>query len=464
MTHSGCLKIPTGHLLIDGQGDTNAVDDQTVITILRRLKTLAEASLTRPVKDAVLTVPACYGDRQRHATKKAARSAGWNILRLLSAPMSAAISSRADQRTGADHSLLALNLGASRAEATLLELSDWAFEEKFTISDARLGGRNYDEKLYQHFAIQHQHQQPATLLREACEQAKITLSIAPTAELVNETLTREQFEDVCGDLFTSTVGLIAQVLLAANTDKASVKEVVLAGGLARVPKIQRVVSDFFGMRIGRLIIPNMACVRVAALYAASSSGGKVPYFGDFFLVLGIIPYSVSIELRLGFHLVILPRYTVAPHRSMSLFNVSNDLPRRLCLFDGHLKGKHALRTFDLSLLQVQLGSNQEYELKVEIYIDRDGIMKASLLTTNRSTGVLVIIPGKREPAQSSGCNTMQAQHVQSYLSVVKSLCGSQLPEQQPVLEDAISQAEHWMQVCKQDDNDDGRKVLEQLIR
>lgn len=444
------------------------------------MKTLAEAFLKRPVTNAVLTVPACYSDCQRHAAKEAGKSAGWNILHLLNAPTSAAISARADQGTDADERFLVLDLGSSRAEATLLELWDCAFEERFTASDTLLGGWNYDEQLYQHFATQLDHrQQPRALLREACEQLKITLSVAQTVQFNIEPFTRDQFEDICGDLFKATVGLIEKVLLDAKVDKSSVKEVVLAGGLSRVPKVQSIICDFFGMQTVRLTIPNMACVRGAALYAASSSGSTVPYFGDFLLVLGIISYSVSIELRPGFHLLIFPRCTSAPQRSITSFDIdSNYLPQRLCLFDSQLKERQVLGTFDLSSLEFQGDSNHEHEFKLSVDIDPDGIMRASLIATNRSTGALVILPIERTRSTCRFCNSAPEQYmvnhqekdnasrprVQLQLSLVKWLCKSHHPREQLILKGAISQAEHWLQVHNQDNNKDGERVFEQLIQ
>lgn len=479
----GCRRIPSSHLITTpcaGQADDdiNSVSDQTSIRMLRRLKTLAETYLCHPVQDAVITVPACYGDIQRYATKEAGKSAGWNILRLLNAPTSATISHRMDNRTDAEHYVLALSLGARQAEVTLLELWDCAFEEKATASDTRVGGRSYDEQLCQHFAIQYR--QHSLLSREACEQAKITLSVARTAQLGGGIITRDEFEDICHDLFRSIICLVEQVLGDANVHKASVKEVVLAGGSSRIPKLQKMISDFFGIRTSHLSFPDMACVQGAALYAASQIGAYVPHYGDFILALGVIPYTVSVELRHGFSLEIIPRCTVVPHRSMSVFrfNSCGGFSQRLQLFDTHLNEKNVLGTFDLSPLQFQLDPNQEHELQLSVEVNPDGIMQASLLVKNRSTGILVILPLERKPVHYTCCNPIREQHivghqgknkvlqqlVQSYLSVVKSLCKSHRPGEQLVLKGAISHAENWMQEHKQDDNDDGKEVVEQLVR
>ncbi|KAA8641415.1 hypothetical protein EYZ11_013005 [Aspergillus tanneri] len=435
----GCLRIPTSHLLsgqgpetTDDTGDSLAdspgvhvydtsiaarleslADERITTAVLKRLKALAEAFLAERVEDVVITVPASNCDVQREATRAAGRDAGWNVLRLLNAPTAAAIAHWVDRGEEYDYSLqaldplLVLDIGASHADATLLEVCDGLFEVKSSAGDSRLGGRQYDERLFQHFVSQLQPKShmnctsAADVLRQKCEQAKISLSIAEEAQLdVNVTLRRSEFENICDGLFRSTLGLVQKVLQYTKLDKADMK-IVLVGGSAKIPKLRRMIADLFGRSPGELFYPDLACLRGASLHAASLSDNSFPYT---LLVLDIVPHPVQLGLVPDFLIQVFPRNTVVPRESTICVTLDSfeHLPRYTLLFAGPLTEDGLVGKFDLSCLWSRSVSGRRQEIRVDVAIDVDGILMASLVAVDTETGIRIPIPLEKGRPMTTG--------------------------------------------------------------
>merc|ERR1712019_318388 len=228
-----------------------------------KMKEIAEAYLGKEVKHGVVTVPAYFNDSQRQATKDAGAISGLNVLRIINEPTAAAIAYGLDQK-GDEKNVLIFDLGGGTFGVSLLTIEEGIFEVKATAGDTHLGGEDFDNRLVNHFVQEFKRKNKKDLtsnaralrrLRTACERAKRTLSSAAQTSIEIDSLfegidfytsiTRARFEELCQDLFRSTMEPVERVLRDAKIDKSSVHEIVLVGGSTRIPKIQRLVSDFF---------------------------------------------------------------------------------------------------------------------------------------------------------------------------------------------------------------------------
>jgi heat shock 70kDa protein 1/2/6/8 len=229
------------------------------------MKEVAETKLGKKVSKAVITVPAYFNDNQRQATKDAGAIAGLNVLRIINEPTAAAIAyGLGSGKTDKERNVLIYDLGGGTFDVSLLHIQGGVFTVKATAGDTHLGGQDFDTNLLDHFKKEFQRKTKKDLssdpralrrLRTACERAKRTLSSATqtTVEIdslfegedFNTQITRARFEDLNAKAFSGTLDPVAQVLKDANIDKSKVDEIVLVGGSTRIPRIQKLLSDFF---------------------------------------------------------------------------------------------------------------------------------------------------------------------------------------------------------------------------
>eukprot|EP00842_Homolaphlyctis_polyrhiza_P002262 jgi/Hompol1/3036/HPOL_005622-RA len=246
--------------------------------VLLKMKETAEAYLGTTVKDAVVTVPAYFNDSQRQATKDAGVISGLNVLRIINEPTAAAIAYGLDKKTAGEKNVLIFDLGGGTFDVSLLTIEDGIFEVKATAGDTHLGGEDFDNRLVSHFSEEFKRKYKKDLtsnpralrrLRTACERAKRTLSSAAQTSIEIDSLfegvdfytsiTRARFEELCADLFRGTIDPVEKVLRDAKMDKSSVHEIVLVGGSTRIPKVQKLVSDYFnGKEPNKSINPDEA--------------------------------------------------------------------------------------------------------------------------------------------------------------------------------------------------------------
>ena len=231
--------------------------------VLTKMKEISEAYLGKEVKKAVVTVPAYFNDSQRQATKDAGTIAGLEVQRIINEPTAAAIAYGLDRKgEEGEHNVLIFDLGGGTFDVTLLTIDGGIFEVKATAGDTHLGGEDFDNRLVNHFVDEFkrknkgkdltQSQRALRRLRTACERAKRALSAAAQASVEIDSLydnvdfssqiTRARFEELCGDLFRSTLAPVERVLSDSKLDKRSVHDVVLVGGSTRIPKVQSLVS------------------------------------------------------------------------------------------------------------------------------------------------------------------------------------------------------------------------------
>ncbi|VEL15842.1 unnamed protein product, partial [Protopolystoma xenopodis] len=232
--------------------------------VLIKMKETAEAYLGKTVTDAVVTVPAYFNDSQRQATKDAGTIAGLNVLRIINEPTAAAIAYGLDKKIGCERNVLIFDLGGGTFDVSILTIEDGIFEVKSTAGDTHLGGEDFDNRMVNHFVQEFKRKYKKDItdnkravrrLRTACERAKRTLSSSAQANVEIDSLydgidfytsvTRARFEELNADLFRSTLDPVEKSLRDAKLDKSAVHDIVLVGGSTRIPKIQKLLQDFF---------------------------------------------------------------------------------------------------------------------------------------------------------------------------------------------------------------------------
>merc|ERR1712110_1409469 len=245
--------------------------------ILTKMKETAEAHLGQPVRDAVVTVPAYFNDAQRQATKDAGVIAGLNVLRIINEPTAAAIAYGLDKKKSQakESNVLIFDLGGGTFGVSILSIDVGIFEVKATAGDTHLCGEDFSNRMVDHFTKEflRKHKKDLTknkrALRTACERAKRTLSASAQASVEIDSLfegvdfytslTRARFEELCADLFRGTLEPVEKALRDAKMDKSSIHDIVLVGGSTRIPKVQKLLQDFFnGKELNKSINPDEA--------------------------------------------------------------------------------------------------------------------------------------------------------------------------------------------------------------
>ena len=256
--------------------------------VLRKLINDASSYLGQEVTQAVITVPAYFNDSQRQATKEAGEIAGLKVRRIINEPTAAAIAYGLDKKGASEANVLIFDLGGGTFDVSILTIEDGIFEVKSTAGDTHLGGEDFDNRMVDHFCNEFKRKHKKDLsgnkralrrLRTACERAKRTLSASAQANIEIDSLfegidfytsiTRARFEELCSDLFKNTLDPVEKALRDAKMDKASIDDIVLVGGSTRIPKIQKLLQDFFnGKELNKSINPDEAVAYGAAVQAA----------------------------------------------------------------------------------------------------------------------------------------------------------------------------------------------------
>uniref|UniRef100_A0A8W8MVX8 Heat shock cognate 71 kDa protein n=1 Tax=Magallana gigas TaxID=29159 RepID=A0A8W8MVX8_MAGGI len=284
--------------------------------VLNKMKETAEAYLGKTINNAVVTVPAYFNDSQRQATKDAGTISGLNVLRIINEPTAAAIAYGLDKKVGnqsqGERNVLIFDLGGGTFDVSILTIEDGIFEVKSTSGDTHLGGEDFDNRMVNHFIQEFKRKHKKDIsenkravrrLRTACERAKRTLSSSSQASIEIDSLfegidfytsiTRARFEELNADLFRGTMEPVEKALRDAKLDKAQIHDIVLVGGSTRIPKIQKLLQDFFnGKELNKSINPDEAVAYGAAVQAAILSGDKSEEVQDL-LLLDVTPLSLG---------------------------------------------------------------------------------------------------------------------------------------------------------------------------
>ncbi|KAF4878924.1 Ribosome-associated molecular chaperone SSB1 [Colletotrichum sp. SAR11_59] len=300
---------------VDYLGETKTFSPQEISSmVLLKMKEIAETKIGKKVEKAVITVPAYFNDNQRQATKDAGAIAGLNVLRIINEPTAAAIAyGLGAGKSGKERNVLIYDLGGGTFDVSLLNIQGGVFTVKATAGDTHLGGQDFDTNLLEHCKKDFQRKTKKDLsgdaralrrLRTACERAKRTLSSGAQTTIEIDSLfdgedfttqiTRARFEELNAKAFNGTIEPVAQVLKDAAIEKSGVDEIVLVGGSTRIPRIQKLLSEFFdGKKLEKSINPDEAVAYGAAVQAGILSGKATSAETADLLLLDVVPLTFT---------------------------------------------------------------------------------------------------------------------------------------------------------------------------
>mgnify|MGYP001338070507 FL=1 len=364
--------------------------------ILQKMKETAEAYLGEKVEKAVITVPAYFNDAQRQATKDAGRIAGLEVLRIINEPTAAALAYGLDKKEG--KTIAVYDLGGGTFDISVLEIGDGVFEVKSTNGDTFLGGEDFDMRLVEYLANEFKKDQGIDLkndklalqrLKEAAEKAKIELSSASQTEInlpfitadqtgpkhLTMKLTRAKFEQLVDDLVQRTIDPCRAALKDAGLKPAEIDEVVLVGGMTRMPKIQEIVKQFFGKEPHKGVNPD----EVVAIGAAIQAGVLQGDVKDV-LLLDVTPLSLGIETLGGVFTRLIDRNTTIPTKKSQVFSTAEDSQSAVTIrvFQGEREmaaDNKLLGQFDL--VGIPPAPRGVPQIEVTFDIDANGIVNVS---------------------------------------------------------------------------------------
>jgi len=391
-----------GDAWVEVRGEKYA-PSQVSAFVLQKLKEDAESYLGEKVTDAIITVPAYFDDSQRQATKDAGKIAGLNVLRIINEPTAAALSYGLEKKKSG--TIVVYDLGGGTFDVSILEIGDGVFEVKATNGDTFLGGEDFDMRVIDYLADEFKKENGIDLrqdkmalqrLKEAAEKAKIELSSQTSTDVnlpfitadatgpkhLNVTISRSKLESLVGDLLDRTLEPCRKALKDAGVTESQIDEVILVGGMTRMPKVQEIVSKFFGKEPHKGVNPD----EVVAMGAAIQGGVLKGEVKDV-LLLDVTPLSLGIETLGGVFTRLIDRNTTIPTRKSQVFSTAEDGQTAVTIrvFQGEREmtvDNKLLGQFDL--VGIPPAPRGMPQIEVTFDIDANGIVNVS--AKDKATG------------------------------------------------------------------------------
>ena len=373
--------------------------------VLTKMKETAESYIGKTITDAVVTVPAYFNDLQRQATKDAGTIASLNVLRIINEPTAAAIAYGLDRMDEDERKVLIFDLGGGTFDVSILEIEDGHCQVLSTSGDTHLGGEDFVSRMVNHFVQEFdrkfkkdmsQNKRSVNRLRTACERAKRILSSVTEASIEIDCLfegidfytkiTRARFEELNADLFRGTLEPVEKALCDCNLDKSEIDDIVLVGGSTRIPKIQKLLQDFFnGKKLNKSIDPDEAVAYGAAVQAAILSKDECELEG--IILVDVIPLSLGVETAGGVMTTLIKRNSIVPGRATKIFSTyaDNQTSVLIRVYEGEramTKDNNLLGTF--GLCGIPPAPRGVPKIEVTFFANTDGTLDVS--TSDKSTG------------------------------------------------------------------------------
>ena len=396
------IKGNNGDAWVEAQGEKYS-PSQISAFILQKMKETAESYTGETITQAVITVPAYFNDAQRQATKDAGKIAGLEVLRIINEPTAASLAYGLDKKQSG--TVVVYDLGGGTFDVSILEVGDGVFEVKSTNGDTHLGGEDFDLRIIDFLASEFKKEQGIDLkndklalqrLKEAAEKAKIELSSSTQTDVnlpfvtadqsgpkhLNVKLTRAKLEELVDDLLQSTIEPCKKALSDAGLSASDINDVILVGGMTRMPKVTEIVKNFFGKDPSKGVNPDEVVAMGAAIQAGVLQGDVKDV-----LLLDVTPLSLGIETLGGVFTKLIERNTTVPTKKSQVFSTAEDNQNAVTIrvFQGEREmaaDNKLLGQFDL--VGIPPAPRGTPQIEVTFDIDANGIVNVS--AKDKSTG------------------------------------------------------------------------------